>query len=252
MFGGRLACVALLAAAANAQQTALVSGTALYRERIAMPPNAVFEATLEDVSDANAVVVLGKLRRENAGQPPYAFAISYEASKVRKSGLYVVRAKVLVDGRPMFQSEGAPVLTRGKRRNVGTVLMRRAAAPGPAGGVPAPLQETYWRLTMLGDQPVAIGDKQKEPHLVFRREGSRVNGNTGCNSTSGTYEVKGESLRFGHMMGTLMACVQGMATENASRKVLGQVRQYRITGERLELQDEAGKTLARLEAVAKP
>ena len=39
---------------ATGQASAQVKGTATYRERIALPPEAVFEATLEDVSKADA------------------------------------------------------------------------------------------------------------------------------------------------------------------------------------------------------
>ncbi len=48
-----------------------LSGTATYRERIALPPDAVFEATLEDVSKADArAVVIGRVRIEAPGNPP--------------------------------------------------------------------------------------------------------------------------------------------------------------------------------------
>src|SRR3990172_1248087 len=50
--------LAVVAAATLTPITALaasaVTGTASYRERIALPPDAVFEATLEDVSRADA------------------------------------------------------------------------------------------------------------------------------------------------------------------------------------------------------
>ena len=43
--------LALIAGTAMAQS---IDGTATYRERVALPPSAVFEATLEDVSRADA------------------------------------------------------------------------------------------------------------------------------------------------------------------------------------------------------
>ncbi len=43
--------LALIASTAMAQS---IQGTATYRERMAMPPAAIFEATLEDVSRADA------------------------------------------------------------------------------------------------------------------------------------------------------------------------------------------------------
>jgi putative lipoprotein len=49
-----------------------VEGAATYRERIALPPDAVFEAVLEDVSRADAPAkVLGRATINPAGQPPF-------------------------------------------------------------------------------------------------------------------------------------------------------------------------------------
>jgi heat shock protein HslJ len=48
-----------------------VKGTATYRERMALPPGAVLEATLEDVSRADAAAeVIGQTRVEKPGNPP--------------------------------------------------------------------------------------------------------------------------------------------------------------------------------------
>jgi uncharacterized lipoprotein YbaY/heat shock protein HslJ len=96
-------------------QGATVTGRATYLERIAMPPDAVFIATLEDVSRMDAKsVVLGTHRKESAGNPPYDFSISYDPAKIVPSGRYVVRARLLVDGKLRFTSDRSiPVLTQG-------------------------------------------------------------------------------------------------------------------------------------------
>jgi uncharacterized lipoprotein YbaY len=43
----------------NLARGAIIEGTAIYRERIAIPPNSVFEAILEDVTiiDAKAIEI---------------------------------------------------------------------------------------------------------------------------------------------------------------------------------------------------
>ena len=43
----------------NLARGAIIQGTAIYRERIAIPPNSVFEAILEDVTiiDAKAIEI---------------------------------------------------------------------------------------------------------------------------------------------------------------------------------------------------
>jgi heat shock protein HslJ len=108
-----------------------------------------------------------------------------------------------------------------------------------------PLENTYWKLTRLGDMPVA--PQQREPHFILNREARRVGGSGGCNRLMGSYQLKGDALTFGRMAGTLMACPQGMDTERAFLDALGQVRRWKIIGQHLELFDSAGKLLARFE-----
>ena len=62
---------------ASAQETKMVTGTATYRERIALPPDAVFEATLEDVSRQDApAVIIGRARMEKPGNPRFGSRFS--------------------------------------------------------------------------------------------------------------------------------------------------------------------------------
>ncbi|MGB7933527.1 MAG: YbaY family lipoprotein [Gammaproteobacteria bacterium] len=49
-----------------------VKAAAIYRERVALPPEAVLEATLEDISRADVrAELLGSVRIENPGLPPF-------------------------------------------------------------------------------------------------------------------------------------------------------------------------------------
>lgn len=239
-------------------QPAEVTGTALYRERIAMPPGAVFEVTLEEAGKPGAQpVILGQMRKTDAGQPPYAFTISYDKAKIRRRRTYVVKARLLLDGRPRFESEAVRVLTRGKGRDAGSVLMRGVrpsslAAPAPLAGTHWTLAGTHWTLAALAGKPVTLARGQKEPYLVFHNEDKRAGGFTGCNQFSASYKTSAGKLSFGHGMGTLMACAQGMELEDEFRKALPEVKSYRIEGERLELLDGAGKALAGFEAKPRP
>jgi uncharacterized lipoprotein YbaY len=62
-------CVGLLIAAPLLAQT--IKGTATYRERIALPPGALFEAAIEDVSRADAPAsTLATTRIMSPGNPP--------------------------------------------------------------------------------------------------------------------------------------------------------------------------------------
>ncbi len=83
-----------------------ISGTAIYRERIALPPDAVFEATLEDVSRAGArSVVLGRHRIESPGQPPIRFKIDYDPAIIMPANRYAIRARITRNGQLMFTTD---------------------------------------------------------------------------------------------------------------------------------------------------
>ena len=222
-----------------------IKGTATYRERIALPPDAVLEATLEDVSKADAPAeVIGRVRVENPGNPPIRFEIPYDTSRIDPRRSYTVRARILVGGKPFFHTDQHhAVLSRGKGNEV-ELLMRRA----PAGDeTTVPLENTYWKLTHLGDAPVAADSQQTEPHLILNTGTQRAAGSGGCNRFSGGYELTGDRLKLDKLVSTMMACMEGMETEQAFMNALGQVTGWRLTGKQLELTDGGGKVVARFD-----
>jgi putative lipoprotein len=79
-----LCVIALSSIAGHAAFAAsTITGTATYRERPALPHAAVFEATLEDISRADApATVLGRTRIESPGTPPIRFGIDFDPAAV--------------------------------------------------------------------------------------------------------------------------------------------------------------------------
>ncbi|NMU26748.1 lipo-like protein, partial [Vibrio parahaemolyticus] len=75
-----------------------------YRERIALPPNAVVTIALEDVSLADAPAkVLAKQTFETEGkQVPLSFELSYDSNEIKPNHRYSVRARIEVDGKLRF------------------------------------------------------------------------------------------------------------------------------------------------------
>jgi copper homeostasis protein (lipoprotein) len=114
----------------------------------------------------------------------------------------------------------------------------------------AEFYETYWKLTQLDGQPVFVGERQREAHMIFRAgEPPSVSGSTGCNRFTGGFERDGEALRFSRFAGTMMACPDTMEQESAFHRAMDAVRGWRIIGQHLELSDAEGRLRARLEAV---
>jgi uncharacterized lipoprotein YbaY len=106
---------------------ARITGTVTYRERIALPPNAVVEVSLQDVSRAGApAIVLGEQTITTGGrQVPIPFEIAYDPAAIDQRLTYSVRARISVDGQLMFTSTTATlVITRGKPTEVEIVVQR--------------------------------------------------------------------------------------------------------------------------------
>ena len=91
-----------------------VTGSATYRERIALPPDAVFEAVLEDVSLADAPARrIGQVRIQSLDAVPVQFEIPYDPGRIEPRLSYSVRATIRVDGRLWATTDQHyPVLTR--------------------------------------------------------------------------------------------------------------------------------------------
>ena len=82
---------------------------------IALPPGAVFEVVLEDVSVADAPATeLGRATVADPGNPPFEFEIAFDPASIEPDRAYSVRAQVSVGRRLIFVSDTMnPVLTHG-------------------------------------------------------------------------------------------------------------------------------------------
>jgi uncharacterized lipoprotein YbaY/heat shock protein HslJ len=121
----------LLTLAAPADENA-ITGKASYRERLAVPGDAVFEVMLLDVSRADAPApVVAKQTSSPAGAMPFAVRVPYDPSKIDPKRRYSVRA-TLRSG-PMRWSTDAvyPVLTHGAGKTVDLLLKRIGEPPRP-------------------------------------------------------------------------------------------------------------------------
>ncbi|ANP77103.1 YbaY family lipoprotein [Vibrio sp. 10N.222.51.C8] len=87
-----------------AENTQVISGTVSYRERIALPENAVVTVTLEDISlaDAPSTVIATQEFTTDGKQVPFAFELSYDNDKIKANHRYNMRASIHVDGKLRF------------------------------------------------------------------------------------------------------------------------------------------------------
>lgn len=92
-----------------------VAGTATYAGGLPLPANAVFEASLLDVSRADApATVIGSVLTGGPGASPIAFRIPYDPTRIDTTHSYAVRARLTADRSVLYLTDQAwPVLTRG-------------------------------------------------------------------------------------------------------------------------------------------
>jgi heat shock protein HslJ len=79
-----------------------------------------------------------------------------------------------------------------------------------------------------------------------------VSGSDGCNRITGSYQLKGDRVTFGQIVGTQMACVNAVDIERPFRDALKSASRLTVTGDRLELFDATGTRLAAFVAGTQP
>ena len=99
---------------------AQISGSVMYRERIALPPDAVIKVRLEDVSQhAKHDKVLAKANVPADGkQVPIAFVLPYNSAEIVASHRYQVKAAIVAENKTLFRSKGYAVITNGAPSDV--------------------------------------------------------------------------------------------------------------------------------------
>lgn len=241
------AALCLLSAGQAAAGT--VTGSLYYLERIALPPDAVLEVVVADVSLADAPAkTLGRTTMAPAGQAPIAFQVHYDDSAVQSSHRYAVRATIRVAGGLLYATtQNHPVLTGGGTANAGRLKLERVpesnAAPDRS------VEGTYWKLKTLGDTAITFEGPGREPSVTLHSADHRAAGSGGCNTFTGSYNLKPPALTFASTAATRRACVHGMETESAYYAALALVRTFSVSGDVLTLSDESGKALATFVAV---
>ncbi len=96
------------------------------------------------------------------------------------------------------------------------------------------LAPKYWRLVELNGAPVVKDPlATREAHMILK--GTQVNGNAGCNSYFGTFEIKADNgIGFGKMGSTMMAC-KDMQLEKQFLDALTNANTYSINGNQLSI-----------------
>lgn len=224
-------------------QAATVQGSAIIRERIALPPGLVLEVALLDVSRADAPAeTIATTRIPVTGQPPLAFALPYDPARIAPGRRHVLQARLLRGEEVLFRTDRIhPALAGGPGERHELLLVR--AARGAAADAPASPVGPTWVVEDIGGRGVV---DRAQTDLVLSPEG-RAAGRGGCNRFTGGYTLDGASLRFGALAATRMACAPAlMDQEGRFFAAMAEVRGWRMEQGRLLLTDGGGGALLRL------
>lgn len=224
-----LACTALTATVLTAPAGAeTLRGTVTYRERMALPQGAEIEVKLVDISRADApaaVLAETTLRPDHAA--PFPFALDYDASDITQGHRYALEVRITAEERLLFITRSYhPAFDRAPGEV--EIVVERVTSASPAG---------RWRLNTIAGQPAAEG---VDTVIEIAGDGT-LSGSGGCNLLTGKATIEGETIGFGHVANTMMACPsQAMAQERALLDVLTVARRWQVDqgGQGLVLMDE--------------
>lgn len=130
--------IALLAlpVLASAQDANTVSGTITYRDRVALPANAVVTVQIARVyADRGPEIIAEQSFATNGAQPPLAYSIAYDPARIDQNASYTVQSDISVNNQVRYSTNTiVPVITSGApTQNVTMVLVARSL-PNTSGG----------------------------------------------------------------------------------------------------------------------
>ncbi|SLN31584.1 META domain protein [Falsiruegeria litorea R37] len=237
--GKIFASAALSVAMGTTAMAGTITGSASYRERIALPPEAVLDVRLVDISRQDvAATVLSSKRYAMTGVPT-EFSLEYDDALIDERFSYAVQASVYVGDRLLFTSDTVhPVLTRGQGDTAEVVMVKAGREMGTG------LENTHWKVTQLSGKAII---SERVPEIQFA-EGGAFGAKGGCNSFRGEARVTNSKIAFpDNMAGTLMACPPPLdKLEKDFLTALTQVSGYVRNGEVLALTNDAGVAVMRL------
>ena len=97
-----------------------------------------------------------------------------------------------------------------------------------------------WELMELDGKTASTGAGGRRATLRFDADSARVGGFAGCNGFGGPYTIHGDSLRFGSLVSTMMACSGGMQVEAKYLAALQATRRYELSTTQLKLFGPSG------------
>lgn len=243
-----LALVMALAAVGPALAAKVtLSGEVTYRERMALPEDAVLRLQLVDLTLPNLPPRLDVEAPTGQGQVPLSFNLTFNDSLILPDHTYALVASIGTAGGTLFRNAephrvdplepaGPIVIVTGR---VAENEPASAPAQSPPAVAPAIIEFT-WQATRIGATPIL---PRAVPSLLVGGD-LRAGGSGGCNSWYAQAMIDGDEIRFGSVTSTLRACTESVARQEQSfHAALAAVATWQVSGDTLTLYDSAGEPL---------
>jgi putative lipoprotein len=221
-----------------------VTGEVIYRERIALPPNAMLSVQLADTSLADAPArIIGEQKIKPAGQVPISFEIKFDPSGIQPRMTYALQARITVGDRLMFISDvrhQLDPLTDAPQTILLKMVTQRAE----------PKASVFGQLWVV-DYVDGIG-AITAPQATFRvSEAGKAGGSGPCNTYFATAKVDGQTIAISDIGSTYKACApEVMAEEKALFDALAKAASYSVDAGKLTIADKDGREILRLSAAS--
>ncbi|TIT02249.1 YbaY family lipoprotein [Mesorhizobium sp.] len=225
-----------------------LKGEVMYRERIALPPNAVLSVQLADVSLADApAAVIGEHKVAPAGQVPIKFKISFDPQVIRLGMTYALQARITVDDRLLFISDTRHQVDPLSDAPQTIMLKMVTSSEKPAA---APVLGQSWLVEYIDGIGVIA-----EPQATFRIDEAGKAGKAGgsgpCNVYFATAKVDGSTIAISDIGSTFKACApEIMAEEKALFEALAKAASYHVDAGKLVIADKDDRVILRFNAAS--
>jgi putative lipoprotein len=232
----------------NATSPITISGSAAYRQRIALPPDATVIVTLEDISRADAAAEkLAETRIATQGaQVPIPFTLTVDRSALDPRYTYSVRVRIRdADGNLMWTTDtvhrvpGDPDSDQVDLGTLWLIQIDRAAARDDSAG--SAITGVEWLVEDIGGRDV-VDDTR--PTVLLDTDG-KIAGQAPCNRYTGSYELEGSVFGTSDIAVTARACPEPIGVQEVEfLAILRSAAALELTDEgRLVLSTATGESI---------
>jgi putative lipoprotein len=222
-----------------------LKGEVMYRERIALPPNAVLSVQLADVSLADApAAIIGERKVAPSGQVPIKFEISFDPRVIRPDMTYALQARITIDDKLLFISDERHQVD--PLSDAPQTVMLKMVEPSDKPAAASVFGQS-WLVEYIDGIGVIV-----EPQATFRiSEAGKAGGSGPCNVYFATAKVDGAKIAISDIGSTFKACApEIMAEEKALFDALAKAASYHVDAGKLVIVDKDGRDILRFNAAS--